>query len=177
MALIKCSECGKEVSDKARSCPGCGAPIAGLSSSATTPPRQPPAGLSKAEETLYDSGGILVTTARIVFPSRTYATANITSVSVHTKVVEPLKGGAKFFIAVGALLLSFGLLVDRRGAIQFGVLLLLGGIIWLIRLKNKLLYYVRIGSAGSESDGLVSGDKVLVGDISAAINDAIVKRG
>jgi len=28
MALIKCKECGKEVSDKAAACPGCGAPIA-----------------------------------------------------------------------------------------------------------------------------------------------------
>lgn len=28
MALIKCTECGREVSDKAVSCPGCGAPIA-----------------------------------------------------------------------------------------------------------------------------------------------------
>ena len=27
MALIKCKECGKEVSDKAASCPNCGAPI------------------------------------------------------------------------------------------------------------------------------------------------------
>lgn len=27
MALIKCSECGKEISDKATACPGCGAPI------------------------------------------------------------------------------------------------------------------------------------------------------
>jgi hypothetical protein len=28
MALIKCSECEKEVSDKAQSCPNCGSPIA-----------------------------------------------------------------------------------------------------------------------------------------------------
>lgn len=27
MALIKCNECGREISDKAESCPGCGAPI------------------------------------------------------------------------------------------------------------------------------------------------------
>lgn len=27
MALIKCPECGREVSDKARSCPGCGHPF------------------------------------------------------------------------------------------------------------------------------------------------------
>lgn len=28
MALIKCTECDREVSDKASSCPGCGSPIA-----------------------------------------------------------------------------------------------------------------------------------------------------
>ena len=28
MALIKCTECGKEVSDKAPNCPNCGAPVA-----------------------------------------------------------------------------------------------------------------------------------------------------
>ena len=28
MALIKCEECGKEISDKAASCPNCGAPVA-----------------------------------------------------------------------------------------------------------------------------------------------------
>lgn len=32
MALIKCLECGREVSDLASICPGCGAPIAALGS-------------------------------------------------------------------------------------------------------------------------------------------------
>ena len=27
MALIKCPECGKEISDKARACPNCGNPM------------------------------------------------------------------------------------------------------------------------------------------------------
>jgi DNA-directed RNA polymerase subunit RPC12/RpoP len=27
MALIKCSECGREISDQAQNCPGCGAPV------------------------------------------------------------------------------------------------------------------------------------------------------
>lgn len=30
MALIKCPECGKEISNKAIACPSCGCPIAGL---------------------------------------------------------------------------------------------------------------------------------------------------
>ena len=30
VALIKCGECGKEVSDKAQACPNCGSPIASL---------------------------------------------------------------------------------------------------------------------------------------------------
>ena len=30
MAMVKCAECGKEVSDKATTCPSCGAPIAGV---------------------------------------------------------------------------------------------------------------------------------------------------
>ena len=27
MALVNCSECGKEISDKAEACPNCGAPM------------------------------------------------------------------------------------------------------------------------------------------------------
>lgn len=27
MALIKCTECGKEISQKAKTCPSCGAPV------------------------------------------------------------------------------------------------------------------------------------------------------
>ena len=30
MAMVKCAECGKEVSDQAVTCPSCGAPIAGV---------------------------------------------------------------------------------------------------------------------------------------------------
>jgi len=48
MALIKCGECGKEVSDKAVSCPGCGAPIA--------EPSAPEKTLGAREETLKEMG-------------------------------------------------------------------------------------------------------------------------
>lgn len=35
MALINCPECGKEISDKAASCPNCGCPIKIISSENT----------------------------------------------------------------------------------------------------------------------------------------------
>ena len=35
MALIKCPECGKEVSDKAQNCINCGCPLAGINPSGT----------------------------------------------------------------------------------------------------------------------------------------------
>jgi len=37
MALISCTECGKEVSDKAASCPSCGAPISDASAVSLNP--------------------------------------------------------------------------------------------------------------------------------------------
>lgn len=33
MALIKCPECGKEISDKAAACPNCGCPVADMQTS------------------------------------------------------------------------------------------------------------------------------------------------
>lgn len=38
MALIKCPECGRQVSNQASACPNCGYPIKGLSSNTTTAP-------------------------------------------------------------------------------------------------------------------------------------------
>ena len=32
MAIIKCSECGKEISDKASMCPNCGCPVSAMES-------------------------------------------------------------------------------------------------------------------------------------------------
>lgn len=45
MALVKCKECGREISDQAPTCPGCGAPMAvalGIPAAWVTPPTPPP---------------------------------------------------------------------------------------------------------------------------------------
>ena len=41
MAIIKCPECGKEISDKASACPNCGCPIAEMSASGTVRIKMP----------------------------------------------------------------------------------------------------------------------------------------
>lgn len=38
MALIKCTECGREISDKAQSCPGCGSPVETLTNNKADEP-------------------------------------------------------------------------------------------------------------------------------------------
>ena len=46
MALINCEECGREISDRAHACPGCGVPVA---AAAPAPAAPAPAGSSKVE--------------------------------------------------------------------------------------------------------------------------------
>jgi hypothetical protein len=43
MALVKCSECGREISDKAAACVGCGAPVDGAKPAAAKPAQRPTA--------------------------------------------------------------------------------------------------------------------------------------
>lgn len=39
MALVHCTECGREISDRATSCPGCGAPVPAAALSGADPPK------------------------------------------------------------------------------------------------------------------------------------------
>lgn len=57
MALIFCSECGHQVSDKASACPNCGAPI---SVSAPVPPVPPATPVHPATEENNGGGSLVV---------------------------------------------------------------------------------------------------------------------
>lgn len=65
MALINCSECGKEVSDKAAACPTCGAPIV-KSSMKDTVPKSPTK--VKREGAKWESVGTLLVILGIIAP-------------------------------------------------------------------------------------------------------------
>ena len=49
MALIKCSECNREISDKAQTCPGCGAPVIVISVEMSNAPLK--AGYNRSTDT------------------------------------------------------------------------------------------------------------------------------
>ena len=177
MALVKCSECGKEVSDKAGSCPSCGAPVAAGIAERYGSPHSTAAKLAKVEETVYDKAGVLVTTTRVVFPSCTYATANITSVAVRDRVEMPDKSLPKVLIGGGSLLFLIGLASSSGGAVVFGICLLVGGIFWLTQLENTNYYTLVVGNAGAEKQGLESTDAAYIQEVANALNEAIIKRG
>jgi len=181
MALIKCEECGREVSDKAPACPGCGAPITGGASPSmfqaaggnAMPVVAPPRG-DVTETTYYtDQNGVRITNARAIIGARTYSMANLTTVTVG--MTEPSKNGPSTMIGFGVLAVIGGAVGGSPGFVFIGVLLgALGGWLWS-RIKDE--YHVRIGSAGGESNALTSTDKAYIVGVAQALNEAIIKRG
>ena len=60
MALMRCPECSKEISDQAAACPHCGYPVSGGSSSSAPRPRSAPGAPRWSERPLNDAGEALL---------------------------------------------------------------------------------------------------------------------
>jgi len=127
-----------------------------------------------AEETIFlQDGDITITNARAVLGSKTYAMANITSVSTG---VIPAKRGVGIFIAIlGGVIMISGFAGHSSGWGIFGILILAAGIGAAYSQKDS--FVVKIGSSSGESDALSSTNKEKVQKIVSAINEAIIKRG
>lgn len=126
------------------------------------------------ETTFYsDEHGVRITTTRAIFGSKTYAMANITSVS---KGEEPPKRQPGIIIAILGLIIlvacvSFGSAVG----VIVGVAVLGLGI--LIAAIAKPTYHVKITSASGEDEPRSSKDKQHIDSIVIALNEALIKRG
>lgn len=128
-----------------------------------------------AEETIYQDSSIQVTTSRAILREKTYAMANVTSVSMYT---QPANRTAGIFITIiGGLAFLVGMTAgpDARCALWFGVIMLAVGLIAAI--TPKASHWVRIGSASGEANALSSADPEYIRKIVTAMNDAIVRRG
>jgi hypothetical protein len=128
-----------------------------------------------SENTYYQDGAVTVTNARAVLAGKTYAMANITSVSMAMRPANRGVGIAVALVGLAIAACSAAAGSDASVGILFGILALGAGIALAVMAKPS--YIVRIGSASGEADGLVSKDKEHIQKIVNAMNEAIIKRG
>jgi len=129
-----------------------------------------------AEEiSIFRDANIHVTNLRAMLQDKTYAMANVTSVSMFTQ--SPDNTGAAILVGLGALifLAGFGSESIRGCSFTFGPIMLVIGAAILLTSKN--VYWVRIGSASGETNAISSRDRDYIMRIVNAMNEAIVRRG
>lgn len=178
MAIVKCLECDKDVSSKASMCVGCGAPMERSTAAYAQDVSEAALGApARVEEELYCRYGVLVSTARVVFPGRTYATANISSVAVRKAVDSPSRQSPVALIVGGGLLLAISLKANSSSGGLFALIVAGMGIAWVAGLKTKVTYKVYVGSTGGESEALEHSDRAVIEEVAAALNRAMVRRG
>jgi Family of unknown function (DUF6232) len=167
--MASCASCGAALSSVVSFCGSCGTPVPALPPSAANAPRTPG---RPAEQTFFQSGGVLVTNTRFVRGSETFAMSGVTSVSSFTEV--PSKKWPIVIMILGALALLGGI-TSSVGAVVFGVILIAVGVLWWRSIKD--VHHVRLVTASGEKDALSSTDQAYIGKIVGAISEAIVHRG
>lgn len=125
MALIKCSECGNEISDKAAACPKCGAPAPGAPAKAPAPAPAPAAPVKKPP-TQYGCGSLilLLLIGGAVFSSfldRRAPTASQSAVNAPPSPEQQLREAARAALALAERAVRAGL-KDPESA-KFGKLI------------------------------------------------------
>lgn len=129
-----------------------------------------------SEVNYYQDGAVTVTNARAVLGGKTYAMANITSVSMGMRPANRVVGIVVALVGLVIAACSAAAGGDASfGGILFGILVLGAGIALTVMAKPS--YIVRIGSASGEADGLVSKDREHIQKIVNAMNEAIIRRG
>ncbi len=121
--------------------------------------------------------GVLITNTRAVLGDKTYALANITSVS--KKIVPVNYSPVLLMLIVGVLLGSCGLQSGSQfnaGVGWLGLVIIVAGIA-LVVITSRPKYAVTIGSSSGEQHALIDNDPERIQRIVDAINNAIIARG
>ncbi|GIV87342.1 MAG: hypothetical protein KatS3mg054_1371 [Chloroflexus sp.] len=130
--------------------------------------------MSIPETIYYQDENITVTNTRAIFGTKTFAMANIASVSM---VEIPPNRGPAIAAALGGLLFAcICMALDGRW-LSLIVLVLGIAIAIAIAVSVKPTYAVRIASTSGESNVLTSKDREYIQKIVNAVNEAIIRRG
>jgi hypothetical protein len=116
--------------------------------------------------------GVLITSSRAGFNGTTYPLAGIVAVSSAKLPAE--RGTAYVTAALGVCSIAIGAMVDGGPMIGIGALLLVAGVLWAARIKDR--FAVRITTAAGTFDGAVVGDSGLAAEISLALKTALIER-
>lgn len=117
------------------------------------------------EETILEAEGILITTARFVVGSKTYALRNITSVAATRRAPS---------MVLPMALLVIGLISMLASVVAGLVLLLLSGVAVLLLGKGD--YSVHLLTAAGEAHAVTSENREYIEGLVAALNDAIARQ-
>ena len=131
---------------------------------------------SAPETTYYQDGSIMVTNARAVLGSKTYAMANITSVSMGE--IPANRTAGIVIVVIGLAILACSASAGSNssaGGIIGG--LVVAGFGAFLAYAAKTQYIVKVGSASGESNALTSNNREYIQKIVNSINEAIIKRG
>lgn len=156
-----CPNCGAEVPAGQKFCGECGTVMPEVEVAPT------------GEEIYFQDDIVTITRARAILGAKTFAMANITSVTMGK--IEASITPVLILILIGIVV---GICVATQNTIVgavLGALFVAAGI--AVAVTSKASYVVKLGSSSGEQDALVSPQREYIEKIVAALNQAIIGRG
>jgi hypothetical protein len=129
----------------------------------------------QSEKVFLDERGVTVTQSRFVVDGQTFAMSAITAVS--SRLDWPPRKWQFTAMGVGLFILILSRIIPpaRLGGLLLGLVLIVGGLVWLLSLKKRHYVVLRTGDADVRAVG--ADDQQWIKRIVAALNEAVAARG
>jgi hypothetical protein len=125
--------------------------------------------VSAKEKVFYQSGHVIVTSARLILPSQSFALAAVASARRAASKSSWIP--AEFAFVFGALFGAAGSIGKNQASLAFG-LILIGMAAWMF-LRRKTSHHVVLVSDGKQVRALSDPNRHLIESVVIAVNEAI----